>query len=72
MLIAFDEEREELFRWEPRPASAAELVLQMKKEKVSKNELLLKLHSWYAENKGADIVAELGTVLENAGTLQLT
>jgi len=63
ILIAFDEEWNELFRWGSRPFGAKDLVEALKLNGISKKELNEKLHLWYAQNKGKDIINELNESL---------
>lgn len=62
-LIAFDKEGNELFQWGARPASAAELMKNMREQGLKKEEMIEKLHFWYAKNKGADLEKEFITLL---------
>lgn len=59
ILVAFEENGEELFRWGPRPAEAQELVDNLKSQGYSKNEFIEKLHLWYAKNRGKNLEKEL-------------
>jgi len=58
-LIAFDEGRNELFRWGARPAAAQQLINKLKENGMQKNEWLIDLHKWYANNHGKEIEKEL-------------
>lgn len=59
LLVAFDENGNELFKWGPRPRAAVELIAQLKSEGVDKKTLYEKLHLWYGRNRGAEIDKEL-------------
>lgn len=58
-LVAFDGDGNELFQWGPRPKSAADLVMNAKKEGKEKNEFMTLLHKWYANNKGEELEKEI-------------
>ena len=64
-LIAFDEEGNELFRWGARPAAAQQLINEFKENGMQKNEWLIELHKWYANNRGKEIEKELLELLNN-------
>jgi hypothetical protein len=63
ILIAFDEQWNELFRWGPRTQTARELVSAMKNAGNEKKEINEKLHTWYARDKGNDLVSEISEIL---------
>jgi hypothetical protein len=60
ILIAYDEEWNEVFRWGSRPAAAARLVKELRSAGEEYQE---KLHAWYALNKGKDIINEICELL---------
>ena len=62
-IVAFDENRCELFRWGPRPAKAQELVNRLKQQGLPKEELNKKLHLWYARNKGKELEKEFTDII---------
>ena len=64
-LVAFDEEGKELFRWGARPAASQKLINELKEKGLQKNEWLLELHKWYANNRGKEIEKELLGLLNN-------
>jgi len=64
-LVAFDEEGNELFRWGARPAASQQLINELKEKGLQKNEWLLELHKWYANNRGKEIEKELLELLNN-------
>lgn len=66
VLVAFDENGEELFKWGSRPAVAENLVKELKSQGLSSDEFGVKLHLWYAQNKGLEIEKELLTLLEQS------
>jgi len=59
ILICFDSDGKETFRWGPRPAEARELVLKSKADGVPKEKMTEDLHRWYGRNKGEAISREL-------------
>jgi hypothetical protein len=63
MLIAYDEEWNEIFRWGSRPAAAIELMNNLKTEGVEKGEIMRQLHSWYAVNKGKALENEICEII---------
>jgi len=65
VLVAFDTEGNELFKWGPRPQPAVELIKQLKSKGVEKKEMYENLHLWYGRNRGVEIDKEL-TVMINS------
>lgn len=65
ILVAFDKDWNEIFRWGPRPKEAADLVKQWKAEGQDKKEFIENLHLWYGRNRGKALDAEFKTILEN-------
>lgn len=66
ILIVFDENGDELFKWGPRPDKAKEEIKRLKKEEIVKPELYEKLHLWYGRNRGEELLKELSELLESA------
>jgi len=64
-LVAFDQDGNELFRWGARPAAAQLLINELKEKGLQKNEWLVELHKWYANNRGKEIEKELLVLLNN-------
>ena len=64
-LIAFDEDGKELFLWGARPVAAQQLINELKEKGLQKNEWLIELHKWYANNRGKEIEIELLELLNN-------
>lgn len=59
ILVAFDENGRELFRWGPRPKEAKKLFIELKAQGHEKSYILEKLHLWYGRNRGMDLELEL-------------
>ncbi|QQS35883.1 MAG: thioredoxin family protein [Ignavibacteriales bacterium] len=59
VLVIFDEAGEELLRWGSRPEVVEKLVKDLKSQGLTKDEWLVKLHLWYAQNKGIEIEREI-------------
>jgi Thioredoxin len=70
ILVSFDEEGNELFRWGARPKEAQELVFTLKAQGFEKKYYLEKLHSWYARNKGTGIEREIVLLLKKANLIK--
>jgi len=64
-LVAFDEEGNEIFQWGARPAAAQQLINELKAKGLQKNEWLIELHKWYANNRGKEIEKELLELLNS-------
>ncbi|MFZ0452165.1 MAG: thioredoxin family protein [Ignavibacteriaceae bacterium] len=64
ILVAFDSNGNELFRWGARPKVVQDLFNQWKAEGIVKPELYKKLHLWYAKNKGQAIESEFLDILK--------
>lgn len=58
-LIVFDENNNELFQWGPRPSFAQNLMLNMKSDGISKDEINKELQLWYGRNRGKEVEKEL-------------
>lgn len=71
ILVAFDKEWNELFRWGSRPSAAKEVVLKAKSEGADKDAVQEKLHTWYANNKGNDITSEFVDILRTILTTEI-
>ncbi|MFA6597974.1 MAG: thioredoxin family protein [Ignavibacteriaceae bacterium] len=68
ILISFDAEGNELFRWGPRPKEAQQLVTRLKNEGMEHDAFVEQLHLWYAKNKGVALEMEFKKLLSTAGT----
>lgn len=67
ILVAFNEEGEQLFLWGPRPHGAQELMLDWKANPNGRDfeAFELEMHQWYTHNKGAETQEELKALLVN-------
>ena len=63
ILISFDENGNEIFRWGPRPKEAQQLVTRLKSEGMEHDAFIEQLHLWYAKNKGVALERELKALL---------
>ncbi len=65
ILVSFDKEANELFRWGPRPAAAQRLMEDWKAHPAGRDfeAFELEMHRWYTDNKGRDTQAELSELL---------
>ena len=61
ILVAFDQEDQQLFSWGPRPQAVQQIVLDWKKEPGDKSYETLKndIHLWYARDKGMHLQEEI-------------
>jgi hypothetical protein len=66
VLVAFDIYGNEIFKWGPRPTSAAELVAKLIKEGYSKEKFLHDLHLWYGKNRGKETDSELAALIRES------
>lgn len=66
-LIAFDENKKELFIWGPRPVPAQEILTSWKKEPEGRNweEFEKELHTWYAKDKTITLQQEFLKLFNN-------
>ncbi len=64
ILVTFDENGEELFRWGPRPQEAKDLFADLKAQGFEKSYILEKLHLWYGRNRGKNLESEFIAALE--------
>lgn len=64
ILVSFDQEGNELFKWGPRPAEAASLVKKAKEEGKQKEQFIEELHLWYGRNRGKAIESEFISLLK--------
>ncbi len=65
IMVAFDHNGEELFRWGPRPHEAKQLFADLKAQGLEKPMILEKLHLWYGRNRGAALENELKNLITN-------
>ncbi|WP_118973718.1 thioredoxin family protein [Taibaiella koreensis] len=67
ILVAFDGNGNQLFRWGPRPVTAQALLTAWKSNPapVSFEEFEKEMHTWYALNKGKAVQDELMQLLQN-------
>ena len=59
VMVAFNMDGDEIFKWGPRPVEAQNLINQLKSEGIVKPELYEKLHLWYGRNRGKEIEGEM-------------
>lgn len=64
IMVAFDYNWKELFRWGPRPEEAKKLFAELKSQGMEKSIILEKLHLWYGRNRGAALESELKELLK--------
>ncbi|WP_337873493.1 thioredoxin family protein [Ignavibacterium sp.] len=58
-MISFDSELNELFQWGPRPHKAKLLVDELRKQDLSKQDIIKQLHLWYAKDGGYSTEEEI-------------
>lgn len=63
ILVVFDLDGNELFKWGPRPYTAKTLVTNLKRDGFSKEEFNQQLHLWYGRNRGKELESELLQIL---------
>ncbi len=65
-LIAFNEQKEELFQWGPRPQEAQKLMTEWKENPGEKTqeEMINEMHVWYPKNNGAALTQEFIQLFE--------
>lgn len=66
ILVAFDAQGEQLFRWGPRPEAPQELMNDWKANPNGRDfeAFELEMHQWYTQNKGKDVQMELKALLK--------
>lgn len=72
ILIVFDENGNELFKWGPRPEKLKKEILEMKSKGIVKPELYEKLHLWYGRNKGIELSKELTELFSKVVNSEIT
>lgn len=67
ILVAFDQEGQQLFKWGPRPEPAHQLLLNWKNKTEPEpfEEFEKEMHTWYTQDKGRTLEAEIAALLEN-------
>lgn len=65
ILVGFDIQGNQLFKWGPRPKNAQELVRKLKIQGLSRDEFMQQLHLWYGRNRGKGIDNELSDLINN-------
>lgn len=68
VLVTFDESGRELFRWGPRPESAAALVRDSQAQGLTKTEFYPKLHLWYGRDRGKTVSEEFLELLQQSAS----
>lgn len=63
ILVAMNDQFEEIFRWGPRPKEAADLVKEWKAQGLEKAEFVERLHVWYGRNRCKAIQEEIKAIL---------
>ncbi len=63
VVVGFDQQGKELFRWGPRPAAAQAVFDEAKAEGLEKPGILERLHLFYGRNRGQALDAELTVLL---------
>ncbi|RYD95676.1 MAG: thioredoxin family protein [Sphingobacteriales bacterium] len=65
ILVSFDEDKQQLFRWGPRPAAAQRLMEDWKTHPAGRDfeAFELEMHRWYTNNKGKDTQVELSELI---------
>lgn len=66
LLIVYDEDNKEIFRWGSRPKFAGELVKKLRGNGATAEEYNKELHLWYGRNKGKDIEQEITELINNS------
>lgn len=64
-LVVFDEDGNELIQWGPRPQEAQTVFIEAKESGLEKTGILEKLHLFYGRNRGAALLTEFKTILQN-------
>lgn len=64
-MISFDSELNELFQWGPRPHKAKLLVDELRKQDLSKPDIIKQLHLWYAKDGGYSTEEEIIELITN-------
>ena len=64
ILVAFDQNGAELFRWGPRPQEAKDLFANLKSQGLDKSVILEKLHLWYGRNRGKNLENEIKEAIQ--------
>ncbi len=66
VLVVFDNQDQQLFRWGPRPAASQGLMADWKANPNGRDfeAFELEMHQWYTQNKGKDIQEELYNLLK--------
>lgn len=67
ILVSFDTEGTELFRWGPRPQHAQQMLLDWKNsaDPASLADFKTAMHAWYTHDKGKAVQGEIGKLLRN-------
>lgn len=67
ILVAFDAEDRQLFKWGPRPEPAHAMLLDWKSKAEPEpfEEFEKAMHTWYTHDKGQTLEAEIAALLEN-------
>ena len=62
VLVAFDEQGHELFRWGPRPAEAAAVLKAGLEAGLERKQAVQNMHLWYSRNRGKAVEQEFAEI----------
>ncbi len=67
VLVAFDKDGKEIFKWGPRPEAAQQLYTDWKNTTPTKSfeDFEKDMHTWYTQNKGNDLQDEILALLKD-------
>jgi Thioredoxin len=64
VVLFLNEDKEVMYKWGPRTASLNTLIQSWSSENLPKNEKNIRIHTWYAKNKGVDLQLELTLIFK--------
>ncbi|GAB1349642.1 thioredoxin family protein [Ignavibacteriales bacterium] len=63
IIVAFDENWEQLWKWGARPKILQDQINEWTSQDLPKDEWIEKIHLWYGKNKGKEVFAEMNFLL---------
>lgn len=64
ILVAFDEEWNQLFKWGARPAALQTRINELMAANTPKEVWMEEIHLWYAKNRGKELYKELNSLIQ--------
>lgn len=71
-LIAISEDEEVLFDWGPRPEKVQKIYTDLRESGKEYSDISTELHTWYAKDKGTELLSEFEQLFEKHNVIERT